>query len=426
MLVQFTLKNFCSFKDEHTISFLASNDKNLRDDNTFQVNSKTRLLHTAVLYGANASGKTNIFKALHFFLQFAVTSGPHMQKGDRIGINPFILSKSTVNEPSFFELVFYHAVEGREPIRYRYGLQLSQDHVIEEYLYAVNNLKEVMLFYREGQKIECSLTNFKEGLKVPRDTVRENASFLSVCAQTNGEIAGRIITYFRVIGIFSGNEEFPPIAMYMKPNDEMHARIINFLHFADLQIDDYQKRKLPVDFAGIADPEFRDFLKSKMPDGYSEKLFFGHPLYDGNEKIGIQYIPEEEESTGTNKLFSYSSVILDVLSKGGVLFADEFDSSLHPLIVENIIKLFNSPKDNPHNAQLVISCQSVHIMTNKLFRRDQIWFCEKDQHGASDLYSLFDFDEPVRKDASYNKNYLKGKYGAIPAIDEIRLHMGEV
>lgn len=111
------------------------------------------------------------------------------------------------------------------------------------------------------------------------------------------------------------------------------------------------------------------------------------------------------------------------MDKGGVLFIDEFDSSLHPLIVENIIRLFNDKRFNRNNAQLIVSCQSVSLMTNKLFRRDQIWLCEKDRYGASEIYSLMDFEDLVRKDANFNKNYLAGKYGAVPNIDVIRLQM---
>jgi AAA15 family ATPase/GTPase len=132
----------------------------------------------------------------------------------------------------------------------------------------------------------------------------------------------------------------------------------------------------------------------------------------------------EEESSGTQKLFSYSGPILEALEKGLPLFIDEFDAQLHPLMIESIIKLFNSPVSKPNNAQLIIFCHAVNILTNKLFRRDQIWFCEKDQFGATDLYSLVEYQKPVRKDATFSKDYLQGKYGAIPYIDAIYLQTG--
>ena len=127
---------------------------------------------------------------------------------------------------------------------------------------------------------------------------------------------------------------------------------------------------------------------------------------------------------GTRKLLSYSGLILEALEKGIPLFVDEFDFQLHPLIIEGIVKLFNSPKINKNDAQLVISCHAVNILSNKLFRRDQIWFCEKDRFGATNLYSLVEYEKPVRKDATFSKDYLQGKYGAIPYIDDIYVQTG--
>jgi AAA15 family ATPase/GTPase len=137
-----------------------------------------------------------------------------------------------------------------------------------------------------------------------------------------------------------------------------------------------------------------------------------------------------DESLGTRRLFQFASLLLDSLDEGFPVFIDEFDSSLHPLIVESIMKMFNSPKTNPKNGQLIISCHAVNIMKKELFRRDQIWFCEKDPYGATELYSLVEYVEPetqeaVRNDAAFNKNYLKGKYGGIPFIKEINLQLVE-
>jgi AAA15 family ATPase/GTPase len=163
-----------------------------------------------------------------------------------------------------------------------------------------------------------------------------------------------------------------------------------------------------------------------MPDiEEQETFYFGHPLYDGEKVIGEKFLSENNESDGTRKLFSYSIPILNALENGTPIFIDEFDNSLHPLIIENILKLFNSSKYNKKNAQLIISCHAVNIMRKELLRRDQIWFCEKDEYGVTDLFSLMKYNDPVRKDASYNKNYLQGKYGAIPYLNEILQQTGE-
>lgn len=314
-------------------------------------------------------------------------------------MTPFLFSQQTQDKPSSFELVFFVPDGEGHAVRYRYGFTIDADKVIEEHLFAVNKVRELMYFVRDGQDIEWNPSYFKEAAKLVREQkVRPNAALLSVCAQDNGKIASSIIKYFQQYRVLSGVSNYSAITHERIKDNADFDRIVQFLHFADIQIVDLKKQPTP-----------------------NDSILFGHAVYEDGALVGKYYLKEDDESLGTNKLFSYAGIIFDALDAGSVLFVDEFDSSLHPLIVENIIKLFNSPVHNPRNAQLVVSCQSVHTMTNKMLRRDQIWFCEKDRYGATDLYSLYDFDEPVRKDATFNKMYLQGKYGAVPDIDDIRL-----
>jgi AAA15 family ATPase/GTPase len=201
-------------------------------------------------------------------------------------------------------------------------------------------------------------------------------------------------------------------------DDGVH--VLNFLHYADIQVKGLATKYSPLDIKKLPS-EFQDYINKTPQVKLPEELiyFFGHDYFDDIEKTSVAMIPENQESAGTQKLFAYSIPIITALENGTTLFIDEFDTQLHPLILESIIRLFNSPDVNKNNAQLVISCHSVNIMTNKNFRRDQIWFCEKDQYGATDLYSLVEYDEPVRNDAAFGKNYLQGKYGAVPYINEI-------
>jgi len=281
------------------------------------------------------------------------------------------------------------------------------------------NVREAMLFSRTYQEIEHT-HYFKEGAR-GKLSVRNNCSFLSVCAQNNGEISTKIVKFFRGMRVLFGT--FDSILSPVK--EDIHSdykkKIIEFLNIADIHITDYKTENISVN--DITDPDLAKFFNNKYPNVEMERMLYGHTFYDGDKPVGVKYLDESEESAGTNKLFSYSSHIFYALENGTPLFIDEFDTSLHPLIIDRIIKLFNSSITNPKNAQLVISCHAVYIMTNKLLRRDQIWFCEKDQYGATDLYSLVECKledkESVRKDSSYNKNYLQGKYGAIPYIDDI-------
>lgn len=419
MLIEFSVENFRSFKEKQTFSLLASKDKELIDENSFQV-GKYNLLKTALVYGANSSGKSNLFIALNFFKNFSIFSGPNSQSGELIPSSPFMLDADTQNKPTTFELMFILPENG---VRYRYGVSFTKEKITDEYLFAVNKIKEISLFDRNEQDIKFNKTYFPEATNFNPKIVRENASYLSVCAQNNGEITGKIIKYFRNIWITSGIDTPPFITMGRLDRGEDLSRITKFLQFADIQVQDLERKKIPVNFDNT-DPDFAKFFKQKFPDAQEDHILYAHNLYKDSEKIGLHYFTDEDESLGTRKLFNYAGIILPILDNGGILFIDEFDSSLHPLVVENIVKLFNNLIINKKNAQLVISCQSVSLMTNKLFRRDQIWLCEKNDYGASDLYSLMDIDEPVRKDATYNKNYLAGKYGAVPSIDVIRLQMG--
>jgi AAA15 family ATPase/GTPase len=422
MVVEFSVENFRSFKEKQVFSLLATKDQELAEQNTFEIDKKLRFLRTAVIYGANASGKSNFFKALIFFLKFAITSGPRKQAGDLTGAEPFVFSKQTDSGPSGFEIIFYHHDKNQENVRYRYGFSVDSEKVVTEYLYALYNVREVNLFVREGQDITCT-PNFKEGVRA-KPAVRSNCTLLSVSAQTNGEIATAIVSYFRNITATFGFEDRSSHINKNINNVSYQEKIIDFLKYADIHIKKIKSEIIPLNLDSFGDPDFANFFKNKYPDAQQQRILYGHTFYDDETPTGEIYLPAEQESTGTQKLFSFSDLILRSLEKGTPLFIDEFDAQLHPLMIESIIKLFNSPVSNPNNAQLVISCHAVNILTNKLFRRDQIWFCEKDQFGATDLYSLVEYEKPVRKDATFSKDYLQGKYGAIPYIDDIYLQTG--
>jgi len=426
MIAEFTVENFRSFKEKQTFSLLATKNKELWESHTFETDKKQRLLKSAVIYGANASGKSNLFKALVCFFKFAVWSGPRKQAGDTIKVDFFYFSKQTHQGPASFELVFYLKNTDGKNIRYRYGFTITHEKVIAEYLFAIYHTREVTLFTREKQDI-VTTHYFHEGSRI-KSAVRPNCSFLSVCAQNNGDIATKIIHYFRETLVTTGLNDMTVTQRRLSryTDDTTRLQVLNFLHYADIQVNELAIEHKPLDINKLP-PRISAYYKKNPPVKLPEKTayLFGHDYFDGKEKIDTALISENDESKGTQKLFSYSIPIITALEKGTPLFIDEFDTQLHPLILENIIKLFHSPDINKNNAQLVISCHSVNIMTNKNFRRDQIWFCEKNQYGATNLYSLVEYDEPVRNDAAFGKNYLQGKYGAIPYINEIALQFGK-
>ena len=411
MIAQFAIENFRSFKGNNTFSLVATSDKELLESNTFE-GKKNRFLKTAVIYGANASGKSNFFKALVFFLNFAVYSAPRKQAGDSTNTEPFVFSRQTESAPSSFEIIFFVNNQGIET-RYRYSFTISKTQVLEESLFALYNKRETMIFKRYLQEITCS-SAFKEGTR-SKSSVRTNCTFLSVCAQNNGVISREIIAYFRNMSVLYGPATlYNEIILGNKIKKENKEANVKFLKCADFQIIGINTEIVPT-LVDIQDDNGAATVKNMQ----YERVEFGHVVYDEENPVAEKYINEDDESAGTQRLYYFSKYILGALEEGTALFIDEFDIMLHPLIIEYVIKLFNSSETNPRNAQLVISSHAVNIMTKKNFRRDQIWFCEKDQYGATDLYSLVEYKEPVRKDATYNKDYLSGKYGAIPYLDEL-------
>lgn len=424
MIVEFTIQNYRSFKERHTFSLASTKTRELSESNVFEAGDKLRFLKTAAIYGANASGKSNFFRALSFFRTFAIFSGPKKQVGEAIEADPFYFSKQTEHEPSSFEIVFFMKNNDGKNIRYRYGFSVTTKEVIAEYLFAIFNVREITLFTREKQEITATV-HFREGAKI-KSEVRSNCSFLSVCAQINGEIAASIVRYFQNMFITSGLQNIASVTKnrLSMPGADAHEDVLDFLHFADIQINELQVSREPVNI--LWHPDIAESKRNqplpKLPE--RRTYFFGHAYFDNGKNIGTVLLPEHQESSGTQKLFAYAIPVTSALKNGSPLFIDEFDAQLHPLIIENIIKLFNSAEKNPRNAQLVISCHAVNILTNRLFRRDQIWFCEKDQYGATDLYSLVEYDEPVRNDAAFGKSYLQGKYGAVPYISEINSQLG--
>jgi uncharacterized protein len=424
MLVEFKVKNFRSFKDMVTLSMVASADSEHIDTNTLKVDNKIRLIKSAALYGANASGKSNLFEAMAFMKNFILTSSKESLSLEKIQIEPYRLSSETEKLPSTFEMVFI-----LDKIRYRYGFQVDRNRVHNEWLFFVPGTREATLFTREGDKIKIG-TYFKEGKSLERKT-RPNALFLSVVDQFNGETSRKILEWFNHCKIISGVEEMRyagvSISLLDEGDKEFREFMLKFLKVADLGIKELGVVTSPMNtdkFIEGMPEEFRDFLSSKEGKFMEVEINTFHQKFDENnfpvsdEKFDLS----EHESAGTQALFAFSGPIYDVLSKGKVLVIDELTSKLHPLLTRTIIELFhryNLGRDpaSLSKAQLLFASHDTSILTNQLFRRDQIWFTQKNECGATDLYSLEEYR--IRKDASFNKDYMLGKYGAIPFIGDI-------
>jgi hypothetical protein len=419
MLIEFKVGNFLSFKDVVTLSMVASSDREHLETNTIPVNDKLRLLKSAVLYGANASGKSNLIKAIFFMRDFILSSSKESST-DKIPVKKFRLCIETEKEPSTFEITFMI-----ENIRYRYGFQVDNDQVHNEWLFYVPTIREATLFIREKDKIKLG-EGFKEGKGLESKT-RPNALFLSVVDQFNGEIAGKILKWISGIIIISGvdDSEHADFSI-MKMNEKKFKDFLTeFLKIADIGIKEIQKESLPVDIKNLPEEmpvKFKEFLSEKKVEVI--KISTIHQKYNKeNEPVSEEKFDLfSNESAGTQALFAFSAPIYEALLNNKVLFIDELTSKLHPLLTRALIKIFNNYKPGKEskpgsNGQLIFACHDTNILTNQFFRRDQIWFTQKDEYGATELYSLDEYK--VRKEALFDKDYMMGKYGAIPFIGDI-------
>lgn len=429
MLVQFSVGNFRSFKDTVTLDLVAthleSKDKAVDENNTFEAPGGLRLLKSVVLYGANASGKSNLLKALEFMKTFVNDSATESQAGNLINVEPFLLDRETEKEPSFFEIVCISY-----GVRYRYGFEVTNKEVVSEWLYHTLNKRESYLFTRDKQKIKVS-RSFTEGQRLQKYT-RNNALFLSVVTQFNGKISSRVLLWFLTLGIYQGNREesYDFLSTFIsgglnRSEEIARVSLINLVKKLDLGIEDI---KLETRKLAKGEPNFLA-QQDKQKKGLSFWRFIGtkdsafefgriktlHKRVDTSEKpTYILFDLGTQESDGTQKLFSLSGRLVVALLEGTPIAIDEIDTSLHPLITTTLIELFQSSESNPKNTQLIFATHDVNLLQHDRFRRDQIWFTEKDKYGASHLYSLAEFK--VRNDASYQKDYLAGRYGAIPFI----------
>lgn len=424
MLIQFSVRNFRTFKEKATLSLIASNyDKDREAENILEdANFNLRLLKSAVIYGANASGKSKLMEALNFMRRFAISSSRESQKGDEIEVHPFSLNVETENEPSEFEVIFTY-----NNVMYRYGFEANKEVVVSEWLYYRPKTKEVELFFRDYQNIENHSRNFTKGaIAVREGMVRDNALLLSLAAQLNDEISIQVIEWFRNLKIISGlREEGYKGYTMSKTKDPLHKqKMLELLKAADLGIQDIKLEMLNIDELPKDMPkELRDKLirdsKEENAEIFSD-IITTHKKYNNDRQfVENSFMSmDDDESSGTQKFFALTGPILDVLENGFSLVVDELDSKLHPNLICKLVSLFNSKELNPKDAQLIFNTHDTNLLSSGLFRRDQIWFTEKNKFGEARLYSLADFKtDEVRKSEPFEENYIRGKYGAIPFLD---------
>jgi uncharacterized protein len=437
MLIEFSIGNYKSFKDIVTFSMVAANVRakyqDVDENNVFKVDNDLSLLTSAAIYGANASGKSNLVAAIRFMRHFILNSSRETQITETIDVENFRLSTETEKKPSFFEMVFL-----LDDKKYRYGFEVNTRRVVSEWLYYIPTIREAKLFVRNLDDIQ--LTNsFKEGRGLTSRT-RNNALFLSVVAQFNGEISKAVLRWFNDLNVSLGLDDVRDriIALESFEDAKYQNDIIKFVKKLDLGVDNILVEKESIkkvpDLPGDAPDEIKQIfdILQKAPGIEQKSVKTLHRKYNSEGKAESMEIfdLDNNESDGTKKLFALAYPLLRSLRRGRILVIDELDARLHPLITCEIIRLFNSKETNPQNAQLIFTTHDTNLLNNRMFRRDQIWFAEKSKQGDTHLYSLVEYkikggDSKVRNDASFEKDYIEGRYGAIPFIGDFRTLIGE-
>ena len=418
MLVQFSVKNFMSFKEKQDFSMEAGiGDEN--PDNIININeSNERVLKTTALYGANASGKTNLIKAFSVAIMMIRLSN-NRQPGEKLlQMEPFAFDENTKKEPCEFEFIFY-----TNNNKYVYGFKADKNKIHEEYLYQYFSAKATRIFERIGENYKF-LQADETKLNAIKNQNLENKLFLSTATTWNYEKTRAPYLWFaNMIDTYIGGNELNPFSIEAYNNDDANESLKKFtlklLEEADIIIKDYniEIEETEMDVRMIMQLKNMNIPSNVIIPKTSviKSITMSHEIIDENGNTKIYNLDLISESSGTKIVFAMAPILKEVFEKGKILIIDEIERSLHPSLVEMIIKFFHSIEINKSNAQLIFNTHDTNLLSLDLFRRDQIWFAEKDpKKGATELYPLDDFS--VRKTENIQKGYLNGRYGAIPFV----------
>lgn len=415
MLVEFSVTNFRSIRDRQLLSLVPTSIRDHASTHVLPVDAPgvEGLLRTAVIYGANAAGKSNFLRALEV-MQDIVVLGSKVDQ--RIPVTPFLLDESA-ESPTTFEVVFVS-----EGVKYQYGFSCTQSFVHEEWLFAFPEKRAQKWFYRkrvsEADSSENYVWDFGPSLRGPKKSwaaaTRDNALFLTTSVQLKAEILAPVHAWFRnklrvVVG--SGNIH-DSYSKKVLGDAEYRAKLTGLLKAADsgiedLELFDKQPPSAVLDLVAKGAPED---VREEVLSSLRRAVRVRHRTSSGGEI----WIDLDDESDGTKKMFACAGPFIDVLENGRVLIIDELNNSLHPMLTKWVIDTFNSQVSSPHSAQMVFSTHATSVLSLDIFRRDQVWFAEKDERRATCIYPLTDFSP--RKDVSLAKGYLQGRYGAVPFL----------
>jgi AAA15 family ATPase/GTPase len=424
MLIEFSVKNFRSIRDEALFSMVKGAGNELDETNVLHLKDAPAplnpLLRSGVIYGPNAAGKTNLLRALAA-LQVLILGSHQRAPNEALPVTPYLFSDTTRTQPSEFEIHFIV-----DKVRYQYGITADQQRIHEEWLYAFPRGKAQKWFQREtGPDAQTEGIKFSELLKGEKDlwerVTRPNGSLLATAAQLNSEQLMPIYNWFASkLKIAAGRQSWnqQPLVTISLLEQQQQQKVLNFMQAADFAISELSLKEVDGDNISAITrnmpPPLKELLASQLSGGKNFQIKTRHQTEDG----GRVEMDMSDESDGTQKMFCYAGPWMDTLANGNVMVVDELHDNLHPLLVQYLVEMFHNPDLNRHGAQLIFTTHETSILNQDLFRRDQVWFCEREQDQSTRLYPLSDF--AVRKGTeNIERGYLSGRYGALPFLRAI-------
>jgi AAA15 family ATPase/GTPase len=426
MILSFSIQNFFSFKERVTFSFEATNDKHLEEYHVVQVNEKTRINKLGILYGANASGKSNLIRALQFLHEFFETKMP--SKDRPLNFHPFLLDDSSRGENSFFELIFFIG-----PHKHVYQLELNKQHVVSEQLQKYKSIRPTVLFHRTLSDHVTEI-RFNDGLGISKAVKEEvqvkclnNMSVFAACGQVNArlseieEVMGWISNRF--MPVVTPDTKLTAFVENLISSDKTaHAYVLGLLNYADFNIADIQIKRTEHKLSEkqvaelLAYDELSEEIKSQVETKKTIQILetnYSHKVVNQEGQVQNVALPKTLQSAGTVRTMGLAGVFHRVLASKGFVAVDELESSLHPKLIHHLIETFLKESDQ---AQLLFTTHYDGLLADdELLRNDTIWFAEKQPDGSSTLYSLSDFNG-VNRISSLQKAYRYGKFGAVPNL----------
>jgi len=422
MLIEFNVKNYRSIKDEMTLSMVASNsDKTSLPNNLVRgILKSDNLLRSALIYGANASGKTNVLLALNFFKRHVLKSANN-PKGKGIIFEPFRLEDTFNKKPTEMSIVFL-----KNEIKYIYEISFNKERVVYEFLQLYKSNRPMVLFKRYFNKPKVKdiskyhkineyyyyFPNHTKKQKDIADKTNENTLYLSKTRTENFKPTDDVYQWFDDLVFMGPDSISEDFTLRLSEKSEKYKNLIlNALNAADFGIDNFKSESKLVSFEEFPE-QVKSFFAQNPNIKHSNKLL-RNEFWIYHKGKPFDFIREESE--GTKRIFSLIGPIIDVLEKGKVIIFDEFEVKLHPDLNKFILELFHNPLQNKYNSQLIFTTHNTNLLDLDIIRRDQVWFTEKNPKTcATELYSLLEFKP--RKDKNIERGYLAGKYGALPFI----------